>query len=340
MISCSWKTDGTPGSEASVHISDQPQEDGYTRIELEQSSQTGGSPVNLMATANTAPFPDSYWFQVRIVEKDRSSSVSVGVVLPSEFQQGYKNKGMFYNGNLTNGSAALKTGYGPYLQQGDVIVLECTHDHNSHFFALTIHVNGKRIGRGFEIATTDGAATFVPCLAIQGKNLKLLAQIHEAMPDLSPLERSIHPLEGKWKIEKAAKGTNHNDDIIPVEGGQEGRGIIMSISPETEDKLGISVHVFNNIGLQKQYTASPDKKIFDVVNVGHGPITTMMMPPPPYHTVEQELAKAMVDHWQSFRLVDENTLTITTMTNHVMAKCVRHTNEDGGATAALTKYHH
>ncbi|KAL3931637.1 MAG: hypothetical protein SGARI_004156 [Bacillariaceae sp.] len=338
MIDCTWKTDGSPGCE-NYQVSEQPQADGFTKMNVTAKQ---GSPINIMATSTE--IPDSYYLQVRIV--DKGNSVSAGVVLPSEFLPGYKNKGCFYNGNLTNGSAALKTGYGPYLKNGDVVVLECAHS-GGNSFSLDVYVNSKHIGRGFEIATTSNER-FMPCLAVTGK-VELLVQVLAEKPILSSSEVPMHPLEGKWKIENAKKDTTGNENVIPVRdaAGNElpnQRDIVLDIVPDEKEggspSIRVSVKVFNNIGVHMNYTSNDDKTIYDVSTTGH-PMMTMMMPPPPYDQIEQQLSHAITNHWQSFRLSDvENgeakKLTITTVQNHVMAHCTRSLND----SAPLTKYHH
>jgi hypothetical protein len=355
----SWKTDGSASCQQFNINATTDNVDGFTH-EIDIVAK-GGSPVNLMAVPDDpSSFPDSYWFQISIVHLERSSNISVGLVLPTEFQPGYKNKGMFYNGNLTNGSAALKTSYGPYLKAGDYVAIECAHVPSSASSStttggwtvtMTIHVNGKRIGRGFEIGTTDKKQRFVPCVAVYGTAKFRSAVTNESL-QLANDVPAMHPLEGKWKLVNAKKDTTTAVEIVPVPDAQiaaEPRDIIVTISHEKStdsqhqnQSLNLSVHVYNNIGMKKAYTASPDQKFFELVNIGHGPMSTMMMPPPPYHRVEQELSKAMVDHWQSFRLEDDDEkLVISTVNNHVMGSCVRHTNNsENGETAALTAYHH
>ena len=338
MIDCTWKTDGSPGCE-SFAFSD-PQADGYTKIDIVAKQ---GSPVNIIATSSS--MPDSYYLQVRIV--DKGNSVSAGVVLPSEFLPGYKCKGCFYNGNLTNGSAALKTGFGPYLKNGDVVVLECSHS-GENSFTLDVFLNSKHVGRGFEIATTS-SERFMPCLAVTGK-AELLVKVLAEKPILSRSEVPVHPLEGKWKIMNAKKDTSGQEHVVPVhdEAGNElpnQRDIVMDIVPDEKEggspSIRVSVKVFNSIGVHMNYTSNEDKTIYDVSATGH-PMMTMMMPPPPYDQVEQQLSHVITNHWQSFRLSDfENEeakkLTITTLQNHVMAHCIRSTND---SAAPLTKYHH
>lgn len=352
MIPCTWTTDGSPGCQQ-INVSDQPQEDEYTKLEV---TATGGSPVNIMAKASleleassSSSLPDSFWFQVRIV--DGGESVSLGVVTPEEFLPGYKTKGMFYNGNLTNGSGALKVGYGPYIKSGDVVVLECSHmtmttttTTSDHAFAMTVYVNGKKIGRGFEIATTHPDQRFFPCLAVRGK-VDLLVQVLEQQPDPSEATQVVtHPLEGKWKVVNAKKSPTDHEYFIPIkeESGNDlpdQQDVMMELSSVTDSSLKLSVKVRNSMHVCMDYTATPDKSIYDVTASGKM-ATTRMLPRPPYRQVEMDISKAIIDHWQSFRLRgtgDATELTITTVDNHVMAHCVRFANAEG---PALTKYHH
>jgi hypothetical protein len=111
----SWKTDGSI-DDCQVVVS--KTSNGTTNIEIDASAVQ--SPVNLMAEMkddNNLLFPESYWFTVEIVDlgadnnnNNSSNSISVGVIFTDEFKPGYKIKGMFYNGNLTNGRAGLSIG--------------------------------------------------------------------------------------------------------------------------------------------------------------------------------------------------------------------------------------
>jgi hypothetical protein len=368
MIPCTWKTDGSPPC-GQLNFSDQLQEDGYTKIQVMSKD---GSPLNLMATTSSSAdgrtsFPDSYFFSTRVVD-DKGGSVSVGVVTPNEFLPGYKIKGMFYNGNLTNGSAALQCSYGPYLKSGDWIVLECTHhisttiqdddDNNnnknnkskgSNFFSMTIYVNGKNVGRGFEIEITSHSdQRFYPCVSVQGK-VELLVQVMEQKPDFSVgAQAFVLPLQGRWKIVDANKDSTGKETILPVrdEAGDllsPQKDIVITISESGDVDLTVAVKVYNSLSMIVGYTANRANTVYNVAPP-KGIISTLMMPPPPYMVVEKQLAYAMENYWQSFRLNTSeggddtsNELTITTVNDHVMAFCVRC---DTASRPPLVKYYH
>jgi len=84
-----------------------------SNVLLKIASSRRGSPFNAALFSDEDPSSltsSSYYLQVKILALE--GNLSVGVVTRDEFQPGYKISGMFYNGNLTNGSAALVTSFG------------------------------------------------------------------------------------------------------------------------------------------------------------------------------------------------------------------------------------
>lgn len=361
-IVCTWKTDGSEGCQKADFAED---DGGFTRVDV---VTMGGSPVNLLGTSAAAavPLPDSYWLQVQVVEMDRSSSLSVGVSLPSQFAMGYKNRGMFYNGNLTNGISALKVGFGPHLRAGDLCTIGCTThaadgSGNAASFVMTVYLNGKKVGRGFEIDTADiGNERFLPCISVYGK-VQFTAGVVEEEPEVSKPESTVH---GKWRITHAYSDVTGEDQIVPVLGGaatEQQRDVLLTVAPgkgptKPDDagggaQLHLSVRVFNTMGTRWDCVAAgSDGRSYerDASVAGRPPavMTTMMAAPPPYDGVERNLATAMAEHWRTLRLKDDDDnddgggnnddeLVITSGTGHIMARCIREVPSDG---AALTSY--
>ena len=119
----------------------------------------------------------TYFFQVHLKKAaTRASSLSVGVAKRDEFQKGYRVKGMFYNGNLTNGSSTLKVSYGSRMKADDVLVIEyqqlpATKNSDGDSLAqiqLRFYQNGICLGIGFRINESSDA-TFFPCISVLGE---------------------------------------------------------------------------------------------------------------------------------------------------------------------------
>jgi hypothetical protein len=348
-VDCSWKTDGSV-DDCQVVVS--KTSNGANNIEIDASAVR--SPVNLMAERkddDNLLLPESYWFTVEIVDlggdnnNNSSNSISVGVVFTDEFKPGYKIKGMFYNGNLTNGRAGLSIGYGPYLKSGDICVLECatattiaTTDDDTNTsggtFSMTIYVNGIKIGKGFEIeipknndTTTHQSKRFSPCVHVNGK-AKITTKITTEKPPnlLLPQvgQQQQHPLDGDWVIVEmnAASGMeqvlpikeeNNNNNNGRAVGGRRGKEIVVSMNLDVDNvnclSLSISVKVANSIRIGKGFKPRPDDDdgmIYDLTSMGEGPpMMTRMMAFPPYNKVENEISSALEEGWKSIKFLPD-----------------------------------
>jgi hypothetical protein len=351
---CTWKTDGSSAcQQADFTVPEQTdnddiQNDGFTRVTM---VTTGGSPVNLIGIIPTAApssppslsASSSYWFQVQIVELDRSSSLSIGITSLSQFQQGYKNKGMYYNGNLTNGSAALETSYGPYLQGGDYCTIHCTHTTTHHqgednkagtvpttVVTMTVYMNGKKIGKAFEVVlddTGDDGRFFYPSFAVHG-TVSVRTKVGTNMPDTLLSGQGTdgstfkdHPLEGVYDIIQATDATGSRS-ILPIvleDSSLEDHKAVMTVATDRSTMtpatatLQLSVRLVNSIMMRTVCTTVEDHDTtttkFDVsdngISNGHLPMT-MMLAPPPYDGIERELVQSMRGQWKTLQFVNNN----------------------------------
>mmetsp|Transcript_13439 Transcript_13439/g.37814 ORF Transcript_13439/g.37814 Transcript_13439/m.37814 type:complete len:353 (-) Transcript_13439:644-1702(-) len=342
VVPCSWEIDGSTESRA---VKFAESSSGGTTIDILGVPSTQ-RPVNLMA-ANKEELSSasSYWFAVMIAKKHRGASVSVGVVTPTEFRPGYQNKGMFYNGNLTNCSSGLAIGYGPYLDVGDRCVIECTNSAREStgksFFSMTIYLNGSCIGKGFEIENPSRKG-FFPCVSITGK-VKLDTVITTEKPsdivDKAPISRA---LDGKWVITEA---TNQSDlKYLPIANqGNNDRGVTMNIDcnggKEDRRLLSLSVTAMNRIATSMEYQSNDEETLCDVektdgvINYHLMPsgqvASTMMMARPPYDRVEAEISLALRNGWKTIQFIPhQSCLNILNVDGAVIARCVRHENND------------
>lgn len=347
IVVCSWKTDESP-----VVCQISKTQNGTNTIEIDASSVH--SPVNLMAEIKD--IPELYWFAVNIVDlgdnNNNNGSISVGAVTIEEFNPGYKIKGMFYNGNLTNGCAGLTIGYGPYIQRGDFCVLECsaTTTDTKSTFSMTIHVNGTRVGKGFEITNTAPSSNkFVPCVHITGK-AKFTAKVTTEKPpnllqSIVVQKQQRHPLNGEWEIVEA---TNRTKQFLPIKKGNIDRRrdnleVTMNLVVNNcNSSLSFSVKVSNTMRIVKEIKLRPDDgTVYDLTSTGGPPMMTRMISF--YDTVESELSSAMTDGWKSIGFLPDNENEFKIFGGDtspdadvvVVARCIRKTNND---VAPLTSY--
>jgi hypothetical protein len=285
---------------------------------------TGGNPMNLMYQMPSKP---TYYFEVTVTEiSSRSSSLSVGVVRPEEFQKGYGIEGMFYNGNLTNGSAALKTSYGPRVQKGDVLLVE--YIETLEIMQIILHLNGTCLGTGFQISKTK--SPFVPCVSVQGQ-MKFQAKFLSEKPEVLP--RQVHPLSGKWNVIEAGNGVKQ---LLPVPNVD--KKIVLSVEHQEGDVWNLSIHVFNTLRIRKRISPGALDKHFDLENCdGQGAIcSTRMMAPAPFNEVEVQLPDCMELSWLQMELMkDHKTMHLRSDGNTTVATCIR---QESTGEAACTSY--
>ena len=159
-----------------------------------------GTPFNChLDVSKESECEDDYFFQVSILEM--SGSLSVGVVTPCEFQPGWRIKGMFYNGNLTNGSAALAVSWGPRFGVGDSVGVRLRS--TSENVEVTFYKNGESLGTGFSIKTSS-LQLYCPCLIVDG-NVTIEFTIPEELPSLEIVKEQEVSIPGRWKLLDATK---------------------------------------------------------------------------------------------------------------------------------------
>lgn len=229
---------------------------------------TQGTPFNVRMDLMT-PRPD-YYFQVVIQEMP--TSLSVGVVSAAEFQTGWKTKGMFYNGNLTNGSCALSINWGPRFGVGDSVgVRVITIDDNVE---VVFYKNGTSLGSGFLIEDHD--VIYCPCIHLDG-DAKLAIEIPQDLPPKDYIQSEDVDMPGPWKLVEAVAG----DSIVL---NLPGRDITMDLSRDGSTTLTMNLRVGNPIRGCAKIVA--DKGQSWTLEMMGSMISGKMIPPPVFRDIE------------------------------------------------------
>jgi len=332
-----WKTDGSEDPS----FGDKKMTYSFSAVEEDADAQrlavktTVTKPSNFLYELEEPS--DRFYLQAIVEEKHRSSSLSMGVAKHSNFRLGYGTKGMLYNGNLTNGIAALKTGYAPFLQKGDAVVVE--YAVLGEFIEVKHHVNGECLGIGFRVPKEDEA--FLPVLSMTGE-LTLQIKITLDMPEYAATsgpdgsEPSI--IGTPFKITEAQDETGRT--IVPVEGGDPSKIIKVTIVPDGEstDQASLIVVVFNilSIGELSFFKSETGIKLSSVEG-GHRVTSTRRRPPEPYLGVEKSMSQCMANGWASMEMsAHGKALTIKNARGQCVAKGEKLERQLG--SPALTSY--
>jgi len=314
---------------------------------IDNSTATNNSAILTLASASSGT-P----FTIRLLDKDELSSsscmyfemevmelvdgnVGVGIVTEQEFLPGWKTKGMFYNGNITNGSAGLIIGFGKHPQTvGDVIgvyVIRSTTDVKTVFY-----MNGLCLGTGFQLVNDQN--TYYPCLHFSGKHSAVIKYtVSSSLPTTIEREQqhstNNNNYDGDWILKKAFVGPELTDFPLPT-----GNKCILSFSSTDEDgsyEYNLAIKVGNTIRTRVTVFTKNDNNdddVFENIQV-KPPMSSMMMPPPELYNLESYLTKSLPTLFKM--IVSENAhLIMTGPTAELICHRYQKTFD------ALTSYHH
>eukprot|EP00978_Attheya_sp_CCMP212_P012428 scaffold31041_cov56-Attheya_sp.AAC.3 len=297
-VDSEWEGDGSNGSLSVVSMA-----------EIWMTSETLGTPFNVMLDGAVSLITGSIYFEVGLTEL--SGSIAVGVVQKGEFQPGWKTKGMFYNGNVTNGSAGLIIGFGDYLKEGDKVGV-LLQRLGSGAVQTVFYLNDTCLGAAFRLGegSIDPDQAFYPCLHVTGK-AKIAFQVPDDLPDDTDRKSKHEPgsYGGDWKLEKCLTGPELGEFTLPPD-----HDIILHFKGELP-KLQFSAKVGNNLGCSIEIVGKGEG--FDKIEVG--PImSTLMMPPPELVEVEQLLFQSLPTLYKMI-LSSDTSLVMTGTTTELIA---------------------
>jgi hypothetical protein len=259
------------------------------------SSATQGSPFHTIYDTADYLLLGDFYFQVKILELD--GNFSVGLITKGEFEPGWKAKGMFYNGNLTNCGGALQTSFGPYIKQG--MEIGVLYKGSGVYF----YVNQQCLGKAFQLDTQTPRNRY-PCLSVTGK-----AQVEWSAPQAIPTERdrataSTGPYKGDWKLGQLVI---HSKDVtLPL------RAIVATITERGDCDsstclFNLSIKVGNTLSTQLKLSTTSGETNSVIV----GPIiSTRMMPPPELYAIETNLSRCLPNVSQIIATKDSKKLVL------------------------------
>jgi len=277
------------------------EDDDNARLKLESTSQ--GTPFNVMldlghedeGSKSMKPMKNAY-FEINLAELE--GNVSVGIATLEEFQRGgWKSTGMFYNGNVTNGAAALIVGFGDsHLVQGDTVGVRWSREGSGGgaTTALFIYVNGQCLGAAFRLACDEKKhACFFPCMHVSGK-ASVLYTVPEDMPTVMDREHPVpkdDKYRGKWKLEQAVSGPERGKYEIP----QNHDVVLLLALAESSSPTRRTYHLSIKLGntLRTSLHITDKLESFDSVAVSPRIMSTRMMPPPQLYKLETFVSTAL-----------------------------------------------
>ena len=275
-----WIGDGTDGATLSV--------DGSS---ITFGTARRGTPYNVRldssnsAASNFSSPTDNLYYEITLDEAE-SGNLAVGFVTPDKFLPGWKTRGLFYNGNLTNGSAGLRMGFGKFLNAGDTVGSYLVRDDENTMVKVVFYLNGRCLGPGFVIPSSS-TDVFYPCLHLDGK-AKVTYSAPASFPTVIDRERATYrdAYSGDWILNKAMTGPELHELPLPAEAK-----IILSFGDIDNDGMyRLSIKVANTFNTSVKIVGQMEA--FDKIEVGPA-MATRMMPPPTLELVERFMEEGL-----------------------------------------------
>ena len=187
---------------------------------------------------------------------------------------------MFYNGNLTNGSAALRTAFGSYVKEGTVVGVLC--ERNQEQTIVSFFVDGVYLGPAFSLSS-DSTETYFPCLHVGGKST-VEVSFPELLPskdvDASKQAYMDTKYEGQWKLSQLMVGPELGEKPLP------NHEFLAQFESTSANTIGFSMKIGNT--LRTNITTLGEKDGYEMISVGNV-MSTMMLSPPPIQSVEDDI---------------------------------------------------
>lgn len=264
---------------------------------VDEEEKKGGSKCNALCEVGFSSGTE--YFEVEVVE---GSGAFIGVSTKAGFSEGYKIKGLFFGGpgNLSNGSAGLRTQFGQEVKPGSVIgvTLDLTDEKT---VGITFWEGDTCLGEAFKDCAREPGAMVFPavCASHSGDRFKLSLKRNPRKAKLV----TPHPAVGCWDLQRlVVDGELVNlDAALTIKGKGKGKGyaaegeeskgnIVMATSSRDMKLFKISLRLANTLMTSVVVTTGADGTEELKVGMVAG---TMVMAPPPLMDLEQRFCKAL-----------------------------------------------
>lgn len=244
------------------------------------ASATAGTPFNARLDADI-PSGDLY-YEVSVSDLPKGSHLAVGLVAEEKFLPGWKTKGYFYNGNISNGSAGLIIGFGSHTKTGDVIGVYLRRLDES--FEVVFYHNGRCLGAGFSM---KDSSTLYPCLHVSGNaSVKVVSRSPPTVFTRETFANSNDIYSGTWEIKRIFVGPELGEFQLP-----ESSRFKLSLEKVQDKQYRLLVKITNTFSTTIELGDKIDA--FDSIRfLGHC-MTTRMIPHPEHEELEKLVGKEL-----------------------------------------------
>mmetsp|Transcript_52617 Transcript_52617/g.111750 ORF Transcript_52617/g.111750 Transcript_52617/m.111750 type:complete len:332 (-) Transcript_52617:55-1050(-) len=281
-----WIGDGSEGGKLDV-----------TEKIVKFASATQGTPFNVRADDDGAHEIASY-YEVKVTDMSEGASLGVGLVKADGFQSGWKTKGYFYNGNITNGSAGLIIGFGDRINEGDVVGVYQQRSisgegDTSRKCSILFYHNGRCLGAGFSLHEND--EKLYPCLHLSGSATVTFSI--PPPPSAFEREQTIQSHDdlygGDWAIEQSFVGPELGELPIPAESKFRVTFERVDAPSSTESKVRYQLFIKISNSFRTSLVITGKVEAFHKIEFDGHCMTTRKRPRPAFQKMEQLIQSAL-----------------------------------------------
>lgn len=246
-----------------------------------------GSPVNALYNQRLS---SGQYFEIDVLELQ--GSVAIGVTTQEAFGPGWGCKGLFFNGNLSNGSALVRQSFGEPINKGMQVGVLTEFD--SETVSVVFYQDGRCLGPAFISKRLSGAEIF-PVVHASHEGDRFGIRLLESSPSVRTRQPkgggTLHPAEGVWTLKELFVGPELGQFPLAAK-MEEGSEVTLKVEAIDACSFRFSARVVNNISFS--VSAAPDDVLAPFEKLTPGRVmATKMMGPPGMMEVEKEVASGL-----------------------------------------------
>eukprot|EP00403_Amphidinium_massartii_P049475 CAMPEP_0178459064 /NCGR_PEP_ID=MMETSP0689_2-20121128/47904_1 /TAXON_ID=160604 /ORGANISM="Amphidinium massartii, Strain CS-259" /LENGTH=314 /DNA_ID=CAMNT_0020085463 /DNA_START=107 /DNA_END=1051 /DNA_ORIENTATION=+ len=276
------------------------EDDGSEMVKTEADSnkfvidgKPGGSPVNALYSKSLA---SGQYFEIEVLSSEKSAFV--GVTTREAFAKGWKCKGLFFGGNLSNGGALVRSQFGEWPKTG--MKIGVLTDLTPETATVTFYQDGRCLGPAFVSKRVGGGDVF-PVVHTSGEGDSFAISFPDAPAARERQAKDgskLHPAEGSWAVKRMSVGPELGE--FPLSGKMEGQDLGLKVEGAgTPGTFSLAFKVANTVRMVAASASDDSLAPFEKLTPSGQVMATMMMGPPGMMEVEQALTQnlATVHKW-------------------------------------------
>ena len=267
------------------------EDDGSTMVKSAPNSseftihgKPGGNPVNALYSQ---PLAARQYFEIDVLASDHGASV--GITTRASFAKGWKCRGLFFGGNLSNGGALVRSKFGDTPKTGMTIgvLTEITEES----VTVTFYQDGRCLGPAFQSKRSTQAEIF-PVVHSSGEGDRFAIRFPEVAPASTQRQAkdysSLHPAERTWAVTRMRLGPELAE--LDWNALMKGQPLRVEVVSDSVGVFSFSFKVANSLWFTATSAADTSLAPFDRLTPSGAMASTKMMGPPHMMEMEKHLA--------------------------------------------------